>query len=145
MGARILVVDDNRPNLDLMLYLLRAFGHEPTGASDGMSGLEAVRTGNYDLVLSDVLMPGIDGFEFACRVKADPALKDCKIVAVTALAMVGDRERLLAAGFDEYIAKPIDPQTFVTQVEKFLSDHLRSKTEHPKSQPTVRLPDPRGK
>jgi two-component system cell cycle response regulator len=126
VSARILVVEDNRTNLELMLYLLHAFGHRPKGAGNGVAGWKAVRSERYDLVLCDVLMPGIDGFEFARRFKTDSSLRGVALVAVTALAMVGDRERVLKAGFDGYIAKPIDPETFVTQVDAFLPPALRS-------------------
>lgn len=124
--ARILVVDDNASNLELMLYLLRAFGHDPQGAADGAIGLDAVRSCAFDLVLSDVLMPHMDGLEFLRQVRADPQLAACKVVAVTASAMVGDRENLMKAGFDGYIAKPIDPEKFVGQVESYLAPGLRS-------------------
>lgn len=121
MPARILVVDDNRTNRELMLYLLHAFGYESQGAADGLSGLEAARSGEFDLVLVDMLMPGIDGIEFARRYKADATLRQVPLVAVTALAMAGDRERILAAGLDGYIAKPIDPASFVTTIGRFLA------------------------
>jgi two-component system cell cycle response regulator len=120
-SSRVLVIEDNRANLDLMVYLLRAFGHAPVGVSDGLSGLEAAQRDEYDLVLTDILMPSIDGYELARRFRSDPRLKDSILVAVTALAMVGDRERVLAAGFDGYVSKPIDPQTFVAEVETFLA------------------------
>ena len=120
--ARILVVDDNATNLDLMLYLLRAFGHDAQGVSDGNAALEAASTGDFAIVLTDILMPGIDGYEFAQRMKADPRLAGIPLVAVTALAMSGDRERVATAGFDGYMAKPIEPQTFVAQIEAFFGD-----------------------
>jgi len=120
MSARILVIDDNPANLDLMLYLLRAFGHEPQGESNGISGLEAAKTGKFAIVLSDILMPGMDGYELARRFKGDSELSSIPLVAVTALAMAPDSERILRAGFDGYITKPIDPQHFVSQVESYL-------------------------
>ena len=135
MSAKILVVDDNRTNLELMLYLLRAFGHDPTGAEDGEIGWQALCEGRYDLVLCDVLRPGIDGFEFAQRLRADPQLRSQRLVAVTALAMVGDRDRVLAAGFDGYVAKPIDPQTFVQEVDGYLPEELRTKARGEKASP----------
>jgi two-component system cell cycle response regulator len=120
MRARILVVDDNPANLELMLYLLRAFGHEPHGESDGRSGLEAARTWKFAIVLTDILMPGMDGYEFARRFRTDSELSSTPLVAVTALAMPPDRERILQAGFDGCITKPIDPRRFVSQVESYL-------------------------
>lgn len=125
--ARVLIVDDNQTNLDLMVYLLRAFGHSATGATDGISGFEAATTQEYDLILTDILMPGIDGYEFARRFRERPNVRDTQLVAVTALAMVGDRERVLASGFDGYIAKPIDPQRFVSEVDAYLPANLRSR------------------
>jgi CheY-like chemotaxis protein len=118
--ARVLVVDDNPTNLDLMTYLLRAFGHEPTGVADGTAALEAAQSGAFALVLTDILMPGIDGYELARRLKSDPSLASTPLIAVTALAMPGDRERIEAMGFNGYIGKPIDPQLFVAQVEAYL-------------------------
>lgn len=120
MSARILVVDDNAANLELALYLLRAFGHRAEGRSDGTSGLDAARSGSFDIVLTDILMPGIDGYEFARRFKDDASLSSTPLVALTALAMGGDRERIVAAGFDGCITKPIDPQAFVAEVESYL-------------------------
>ncbi len=117
---RILVVDDNAANLDLMLYLLRAFGHDAEGKPDATQGLQAARNGNFAVVLSDVLMPGMDGYEFARRFKAEPTLSLTPLVAVTALAMSADRDRISAAGFNGCITKPIEPRTFVSQVEAFL-------------------------
>ena len=118
MNSRILIIEDNATNLELMLYLLRAFKYEADGASDGLSGLEAARTGAYDLILSDIQMPGIDGYELARLLSLSPQRPS--LIAVTALAMEGDREKLLAAGFDGYVSKPIDPEAFVRQIESFL-------------------------
>ncbi|MBV9700159.1 MAG: response regulator [Candidatus Eremiobacteraeota bacterium] len=121
MAVRVLVVDDNATNLDLMLYLLGALGYDVSGESDGLRGLESAKSGEFALVLCDVLMPGIDGYEFARRLKAEPALRSVPLVAVTALAMPADGERIRAAGFDGYIKKPIEPQTFGAQIRSFLS------------------------
>ncbi|MHB8432549.1 MAG: response regulator [Candidatus Tyrphobacter sp.] len=120
MSARILAVDDNRANLDLMLYLLGAFGYECDAAADGVGGLERARNARYDAALVDILMPGMDGYEFARLFKSDPNLSSVPLIAVTALAMPGDDERIAQAGFDGYIPKPIDPERFVQQVEGFL-------------------------
>lgn len=125
MAARILVVDDNPANLELMLYLLRAFGYEPASATSAETALVAARAG-VDLILTDIRMPDVDGFEFVRRVRATPELRGIVIVAVTALAMVGDRERVLEAGFDGYISKPIDPERFVRQIETYLRPDLHA-------------------
>jgi len=126
--ARVLVVDDNRTNRDLMTYLLRAFGYEAEGAADGLAGLEAARSGKFDLILLDMLMPGIDGYEFARRLRADPQFTATPLVAVTALAMTGDRERIMRAGVDGYIAKPIDPESFIDEIEPYLPAPARAAT-----------------
>jgi two-component system, cell cycle response regulator len=120
MGARILVVEDNGPNRELMTYLLTAFGHTAEAARDGEEGWLRVRAEPFDLLLCDVLLPGPDGFDLVRRMKSDPALARVPLLAVTALALVGDRERMLSAGFDGYLTKPINPETFVRQVEAFL-------------------------
>jgi two-component system cell cycle response regulator len=120
MGARILVVEDNGPNRELVTYLLTAFGHTAEAARNGAEGWRRAQAEPFDLVLCDVLLPGADGFELARRMKSDPALAGVPLLAVTALALVGDRERMLAAGFDGYLSKPINPETFVREVEAFL-------------------------
>jgi len=120
MNERILVADDNRANLDLMLYLLRAFHYEAEGASDGLAALSAVQSGEFALILTDILMPGIDGYELLRRVRDDERIASTPLIAVTALAMPSDAERIAHAGFDGYITKPIEPQTFVSQVAAFL-------------------------
>lgn len=119
---RILIIEDNPTNMQLMAYLLRAFGHDPIEAADGEAGVEAARRESPDLILCDVQVPKMDGYKIAEHLKRHPALRTIPLVAVTALAMVGDRDKVLAAGFDGYIAKPIDPETFVGQVEALLSE-----------------------
>jgi two-component system cell cycle response regulator len=120
MPARILVIEDNTENLDLMSYLLEAFGHTTLTARDGEEGLAAVRRHLPDLIVCDIQMPGLDGFGVARAVRLDARLARIPLVAVTAFAMRDDRERVLAAGFDGYITKPIVPEEFVGQVEAFL-------------------------
>ncbi len=126
----ILVIEDHVDNLELMSYLLRAFGYSTVAAVDGITGLDMARSENMDLILCDIQLPGIDGLEVARRLKRDARLRPVPLVAITALAMVGDRERVLAAGFDGYIPKPISPETFVSSVEAFLKPGARRKPEH---------------
>lgn len=120
MAARILIVEDNQTNLELMTYLLTAYGHRVLTAGDGEEGLAAVAAHRPDLIVCDVHMPKLDGYAVAHRLKADPELARIPLLAVSALAMVGDREKILATGFDGYIAKPIEPEAFVAEVEAFL-------------------------
>ena len=124
--AKILVIEDNPTNLQLMTYLLQAFGHTPLEAVDGETGLELIRHEAPDLILCDIHLPGTDGFGVAKQLKSHPAFSKIPLVAVTALAMVGDRDRILSAGFNGYITKPIAPETFVDQVEAFLPPNLHS-------------------
>lgn len=112
--ARILVIEDNAVNLELMTYLLRSWGHEALTASDGAGGLALARSVRPDVVVCDIQMPGsLDGYGVAREMKADPALSGVPLVAVTAFAMVGDRDRSIDAGFDMHIAKPIEPERFM--------------------------------
>jgi two-component system cell cycle response regulator len=136
MPTRILIIEDNPTNLDLMTYLLAAFGHTPLTAQDGEEGLEVARREVPDLIICDVQLPIMDGYEVAHWLKSHPQLHVIPLVAVTALAMVGDRDKMLTAGFDGYIAKPISPETFVGEVEKFLPGE-RESTSIPSSSSTV--------
>jgi two-component system cell cycle response regulator len=120
MPRRILVIEDNPTNLELMTYLLRAHGFETPTAADGDAGLEAAGREAPDLIVCDVQLPSLDGYEVVRRLKADPGLRAIPVVAVTAFAMVDDRRKALDAGFDGYLTKPIDPETFVGTVEGFL-------------------------
>jgi two-component system cell cycle response regulator len=120
LAARILIIEDNPTNMELMSYLLTAFGHTPLMAFDGESGVRQAREQLPDLILCDVHLPKLDGYGVAGMLKADPRLRAIPVLAVTALAMVGDRERLMQAGFDGYIGKPIEPEQFVAELEPFL-------------------------
>ena len=126
MPARILIIEDNAANLELMDYLLKTSGYATLTARDGAEGLDVARAERLDIVVCDVQMPRVDGFEFAQELKRDANLRRIPLIAVTAAAMMGDRERVLAAGFDGYLDKPIVPETFVRQVEAFLHPDLRS-------------------
>lgn len=104
-----------------MAYLLQYFGYEVLEAHDGKEGVEMAQHEQPDLILMDVHMPGMDGYEAAREIAKCKDLQNIPLVAVTALAMVGDREKVLSGGFSGYIAKPINPETFVSQVEAFFT------------------------
>jgi CheY-like chemotaxis protein len=118
--ARILVIEDNRPSIEMLDYVLMAHGYVALLATSGEDGIRVAALQQPDLILLDIRMPGMDGYEVAAAIRKQPALEKTAIVAVTASAMPGDRERIAAAGFDGYIQKPIDPETFVGQIERFL-------------------------
>jgi len=126
--ARILLIEDNPDNLELMSYLLGAYGHSVATAEDGESGIEAACKVKPDLVACDIHLPGVDGYGVAKALKSVPELSGMPVVAVTALAMVGDREKILSSGFDGYITKPIDPELVVSEIDSFLPRHLRGST-----------------
>jgi two-component system cell cycle response regulator len=117
--ARILIIEDNPANVELMSFLLGAYGHTPLNAPDGARGVAAARSELPDLIACDVNLPGMDGFQVLAALKQEPALAAVPVLAVTALAMAGDREKVLAAGFDGYISKPIEPESFVAELEAF--------------------------
>lgn len=138
--ARVIIIEDNAHNLSLMAYLLSASGHVAEGWRDGQSGLDAVRREPPDLVLCDIQLPRLSGYEIATALRDDPALRTLPLVAVSALAMRGDRERALAAGFHGYIEKPVQPETFVNQVEAYLAERLRRGpplADHPAAEMSV--------
>jgi CheY-like chemotaxis protein len=116
----VLVVEDNPDNRRLLEFLLTALGHHPVLASNGREGVECTRREHPDLVLMDVHMPEMDGYQAAALIRADPELDTTPIVAITADAMAGDRDEVLSAGFDGYISKPIMPEDFGAQIGVFL-------------------------
>jgi CheY-like chemotaxis protein len=131
MSEDILVIDDNPTNLELMSYLLNALGHGVRTAGGGAEGLAMARELSPDLIICDVLMPEMDGYEVARLLGVDPILGTVPLLGVTALAMVDDRRKVLASGFDGYISKPINPETFVSEVSAF----LRERRAGPSTQP----------
>lgn len=120
MGARILLIEDNPQNRYLVTFLLEKRGHVVLSAQTGPEGLAAAARDRPELILLDIQLPGMDGHAVARALKADPVLRAVPIVAVTSYAMVGDREACLAAGAAGYIEKPINPETFVSEIERFL-------------------------
>jgi len=118
---RVLLVEDNENNRYLARYLLERAGFEVEVAVDGRRGLERARAGRFDLVLLDIQMPEMDGYELAAALRADPATARIPIVGVSSFAMAGDRAKAMQLGFAGYIEKPIDPATFAEEIGGFLS------------------------
>ncbi|MBI5075917.1 MAG: response regulator [Nitrospirae bacterium] len=108
MPARVLVVEDNEKNRRLLRDVLQFHGFEVIEAVNGEEGITMARTEKPDIILMDMQMPVMDGFTAIRTLKNDPDLRQIKIVSVTSFAMAGDREKILAAGADGYVAKPID-------------------------------------
>ena len=123
--ARFLIIEDNPANLELVRYLLEHAGHRVDGAVNGIDGVFAVGATAPDLVICDVQLPRLDGYGVLRELRARPAHAALPIVAVTAFSMPNDRKNVMQAGFDGYLSKPIDPETFVERIESFLPPALR--------------------
>ncbi len=120
MSKHILYIEDNPENRLLMRRVLMAEGYAVEEASDGNSGLQKASESPPDLILMDINLPEIDGYEVTARLKQLPNMTGVPIIAVTANVMKGDREKTLAAGCDGYIQKPIDVDLLPSQIESFL-------------------------
>lgn len=136
-GARILAVEDTPHNLELMTYLLEAHGRVVVPATTAAEALELARAQRPDLIILDVQLPDANGFEVLATLRADQDLHDVPTVAVTANAMVGDRDQALAAGFNGYLTKPIEPTTFARSIDLFLPGELRGGTSRDATAPTL--------
>ena len=120
MAAKILLVEDNEMNRDMLSRRLQRRGYEVVTAVDGESGLALTRSDAPALVLMDMSLPGIDGWEATRQLKADPATRAIPVIALTAHAMAGDREKALAAGCDDFDIKPIDLDRLLGKIEALL-------------------------
>lgn len=118
MTRTILLIEDNEQNCYLTTFLLEARGYQVVAAVDGPRGIVLARTFVPYVVLLDIQLPGMDGYAVARALRGIPALDRTPIIAVTSYAMVGDREKTLEAGCTGYIEKPIDPETFVSEIEQ---------------------------
>lgn len=129
MKGKVLVIEDNEQNLYLVRFILERNGYEVFAAPDGRSGIETASSLRPDLILLDIQLPEMDGYTVARNLRQDPALANTPIIAVTSYAMVGDREKVMEAGCDGYIEKPIDPDLFVSQIERHLPGGERARKE----------------
>ncbi len=118
---RILLVEDNEMNRDMLSRRLARRGYEVSIAIDGQQGLSMALRGDYDLVLIDMSLPELDGWEATRRIRSDPRGRTLPIIALTAHAMAGDREKALQAGCDEYDSKPVDFPRLVSKIEALLA------------------------
>ncbi|HXX07003.1 MAG TPA: response regulator [Pseudolabrys sp.] len=120
MSRRILVVEDQEDNRQILRDLLGHAGYELTEAGDGEEALSAVAKERPDLILMDIQLPIMDGYEVTRRLKKDPAYKDIPIIVVTSYALSGDEGKARDAGCDDYITKPFSPRKLLATVQKFL-------------------------
>jgi len=118
-GCQVLVVEDNERNMKLFRDVLQASGYRTLEATTGERAVELVFEHRPDLVLMDIQLPDIDGVEALDRLRADDRFASVPVLALTAQAMDGDRERFLAAGFDDYLSKPVDILDFVATVKRY--------------------------
>ena len=125
MGPQVLVVEDNERNMKLFREVLQASGYRTLEATTGERAVELVFEHRPDLVLMDIQLPDIDGVEALDRLRADDRLASVPVLALTAQAMEGDRERFLAAGFDDYLSKPVDILDFVATVKRYCEESTR--------------------
>lgn len=117
----VLIIEDNEQNIYLTTFLLKNSGYQVVQARSGEEGLVLSRQTRPDLILLDIQLPEMDGYEVIRRLKSQPATAAIPVVAVTSYAMAGDRETILAAGCHGYVEKPIDPDTFVAEVTTYIN------------------------
>ena len=130
--AKVLIVEDNPANMTLATFLLESAGHSVLKATDAETGVALAAAERPDLILMDIQLPGMDGLRATALLKADDATKDIPVIALTALAMKGDEERIRAAGCDGYIAKPLSYKDFLATVSSELGKRV---TVHTTIQP----------
>lgn len=122
MREKLLIVDDTELNRDLLRTVLEFHGYEVIEAADGAQGIEAACEHHPALILLDIQMPVMNGFATIAALRNEPALDGVKIIALTSFAMQGDREKILEAGFDDYVAKPVEIRLLPGQIREWLGN-----------------------
>jgi two-component system cell cycle response regulator DivK len=120
MSKRILVVEDHEDNRRIMRDLLTSSGYEVIEAVTGVEGVTAAETHRPELILMDIQLPGIDGYEATRRIKANPSLRKVPIIVVTSYALSGDDEKAFEAGCDDYVAKPFSPRDLLAKIREYV-------------------------
>ncbi len=120
MKPKVLIIEDNEHNIYLLTFILEHNGCEVFQARDGLEGIRLSQKVHPDLILLDIQLPEMDGYAVANRLRSDSTFTDIPIIAVTSHAMVGDREKTIEAGCTSYIEKPINPETFIKEIQKYL-------------------------
>ena len=122
MSKRVLVVEDQEDNRRIIRDLLTSVGYELIEATDGLAGVRLAKEHQPDLILMDIQLPGLDGYEATRRIKADPELAAIPIVVVTSYALSGDEQKAKAAGCDAYVAKPFSPRQLLATIRAFFGE-----------------------
>jgi two-component system cell cycle response regulator DivK len=117
---KVMIIEDNEKNLYLLRFLIEKLGHQIIEARDGKSGVNIAIIEKPDIILMDIQLPVMDGYEATRQIRSTDGFKDVPIIAITSYAMVGDREKSLAAGCTDYIEKPIQPESFMEKIRKYL-------------------------
>lgn len=126
MAARVLIIEDNQANMDLMVYLLTAYGHQPLSAVDGLQGLAMARAEQPHLIICDIHLPKLDGYGVVRALKDDSATRAIPVLAASALPVSDGGAALRAAGFDGHLPKSLEPDTLIPSIDRYLPPALRS-------------------
>ena len=117
---KILLVEDNPVNRRLAIFLLRSQGYQVREATSAQEAFEILKTAQFDLIVMDIQLPGMDGLDATRKLRAEPATAEIPVIAVTSYAMAGDRDKALAAGCSGYVTKPIDKTIFLAEISRHL-------------------------
>ncbi len=123
MNKKVLIIEDNVQNMYMLKFLLESENYKVLQSFNGADGIKSAITEKPDIILLDIQLPEMDGYTVAKKIRANENLKNVPIIAVTSYAMPGDKEKAIEAGATGYIEKPIDPETFITQMISFLPSH----------------------
>ena len=126
MKPSVLIIEDNEQNMYMETYLIENSGYRVFQAFNGIDGISKARETKPDIILLDIQLPEMNGYEIAMELKKIEELINTPIIAVTSYAMLGDKEKALAAGAIGYIEKPIDPETFISQMEAFIPHNFKN-------------------
>ena len=128
-GKNILLVEDNEVNRRLAGFLLRSQGYQVREATTAAAAFEILKTAQFDLIVMDIQLPGMDGLDATRKLRAEPATAEIPVIAVTSYAMAGDRDKALAAGCSGYVTKPIDKNTFIQEVAAHVGGKSKSENK----------------
>jgi len=129
MHKKILLVEDNEVNRRLAGFLLRSQGYQVREATTAAAAFEILKTAQFDLIVMDIQLPGMDGLDATRKLRAEPATAEIPVIAVTSYAMAGDRDKALAAGCSGYVTKPIDKNTFIQEVAAHVGGKSKSENK----------------